>query len=125
LTDHGLDRMFWKGKGAFILGCTSPFKAIMIDRPGMENPEKTCRKSLTNLSQNVVLSAPRLREVRTHNVSGDRYWLHRYHTMTTTTTTPPIVRRPSKSNHSQHQSHRTGNTSGTWTAYPSAPPNCL
>ena len=35
LTDHGLDRMFWKGKGAFILGCTSPFKAIMIDRPGM------------------------------------------------------------------------------------------
>ena len=32
---HGLDRMFWKGKGAFILGCTSPFKAIMIDRPGM------------------------------------------------------------------------------------------
>ena len=35
LTDHGLDRMFWKGKGAFILGCTSPFKAIMIVRPGM------------------------------------------------------------------------------------------
>jgi hypothetical protein len=35
LTDHGLDRMFWKGKGTFILGCTSPFKAIMIDRPGM------------------------------------------------------------------------------------------
>ena len=35
LDDHGLDRMFWKGKGAFILGCTSPFKAIMIDRPGM------------------------------------------------------------------------------------------
>jgi hypothetical protein len=34
--DHGLDRMFWKGKGAFILGCTSPFKAIMIDRPGIE-----------------------------------------------------------------------------------------
>jgi hypothetical protein len=27
--------MFWKGKGAFTLGCTSPFKAIMIDRPGM------------------------------------------------------------------------------------------
>jgi hypothetical protein len=35
LTDHGLDRMIWKGKGAFILGCTSPFKAIMIDQPGM------------------------------------------------------------------------------------------
>jgi hypothetical protein len=35
LTDHGLDRMFWEGKGAFILGCTSSLKAIMIDQPGM------------------------------------------------------------------------------------------
>jgi hypothetical protein len=35
LTDHGLDRMFWKGRGAFILGCTFPLKAIMIDRSGM------------------------------------------------------------------------------------------
>jgi hypothetical protein len=37
--------MFWKGKGAFILGCTSPFKAIMIDRPGMgkvKNWRKSC-----------------------------------------------------------------------------------
>ena len=45
LTDHGLDRMFWKGKGAFILGCTSPLKAIMIDRPGMgkvKNWRKSC-----------------------------------------------------------------------------------
>ena len=45
LTGHGLDRMFWKGKGAFILGCTSPFKAIMIDRPGMgkvKNLRKSC-----------------------------------------------------------------------------------
>jgi hypothetical protein len=40
-----LDRMFWEGKGAFILGCTSPFKAIMIDRPGMgkvKNWRKSC-----------------------------------------------------------------------------------
>jgi hypothetical protein len=29
LTDQSLDRMFWKGKGAFILGCTSPLKAIV------------------------------------------------------------------------------------------------
>ena len=45
LTDQGLDRMFWKGRGAFILGCTSPLKAIMIDRPGMgkvENRRKSC-----------------------------------------------------------------------------------
>jgi hypothetical protein len=27
--------MFWKGRGDFILGCASPLKAIMIDRPGM------------------------------------------------------------------------------------------
>jgi hypothetical protein len=28
------------------------------------------------LSHNVVSSTPRLSEIRTHNVSGDRYWLH-------------------------------------------------
>ena len=44
LTDHCLDRMFWKGKGAFIIGSTSPFKAIMIDRPGM-GKVKNWRKS--------------------------------------------------------------------------------
>jgi hypothetical protein len=41
LTDHGLR----KGKGAFILGCTSPINAIMIDRPGMgkaTNWKKSC-----------------------------------------------------------------------------------
>jgi hypothetical protein len=31
----------------------------------------TCRKSLTTLSHNVVLSTPHL--IRTHNVSGDRF----------------------------------------------------
>ena len=31
----------------------------------------TCRKSLTNLSHNVVSSTPRLCGIRTHNLSGD------------------------------------------------------
>ena len=33
----------------------------------------TCRKSLTNLSHNIVSSTPPLRRVQTHNVSGDRH----------------------------------------------------
>jgi hypothetical protein len=33
----------------------------------------TCRKSLTNLSHNVVSSTPLLTGVRNHNVSGDRH----------------------------------------------------
>jgi hypothetical protein len=41
------------------------------------------------LLHNVVSSTPRLSWVRTHNVSGDMYWLHscisNYHTLTTTT----------------------------------------
>ena len=37
-----------------------------------------------SLSHNVVSSTPRLSGIPTYNVSGDRHWLHRYHTITTT-----------------------------------------
>jgi len=36
----------------------------------------TCRKSLTTLLHHVTSSKPRLSEVRTHKVNGDRHWLH-------------------------------------------------
>ena len=45
-----------------------------------EYPEKTTNLSQVTdkfLSHNVVSSTPGLSGIRTRNVSGDRYWLHR------------------------------------------------
>jgi hypothetical protein len=48
---------------------------LLVEETGVlgENHRLTCRKSLTNLSLNVVSNTPRLSWVRTHNVIGDRH----------------------------------------------------
>jgi hypothetical protein len=37
----------------------------------------TCRSHWQTLSHNVGSSTPRLRGIRTYNISGDRHWFHR------------------------------------------------
>ena len=49
--------------------------AVSFIRGGNWRKSLTCRESLTNLSHNVVHLA--LIEIRPHNISGDRLWVHR------------------------------------------------
>ena len=45
---------------------------LLVEETG-ENHRPVAIKSLTNLSHNVVSSRPRLRRIRTHDVSGDMH----------------------------------------------------
>jgi hypothetical protein len=59
------------------LYCIMPISFIDGGNQSTRRKPPTCRKTLTNFITYVVLSIPRLNRIRTHNVSGDRHWLHR------------------------------------------------
>ena len=76
------------GSGGIIIGlgselwCLKPLSTIFQSYCNGQfywwRKPQICRKSRwQTLSQNVVLTTPRLSGIRTHNVSGDRHWLHR------------------------------------------------
>jgi hypothetical protein len=68
------------------LWCLTPLSTIFkLYRGGQfswwrkpEYPEKSTVLSLTNISHNVASSTPCPNGIPTHNLSGDRHWLHRY-----------------------------------------------
>ena len=61
---HGLKYGLW---------CLTPLSTIYYLIRSTRKKSPTCRKSLTNLSNNVVSSTPHMSGNRTHNYSGDMH----------------------------------------------------
>jgi hypothetical protein len=78
----------YKNKVLFDLWCWTPFSTIFHLYHGgqfclwrkleyLGENHRPAASHWQTLSHNVVLSTPRLSRFQTHNVSGDRHWLHR------------------------------------------------
>jgi len=58
------------------LCCLKPLSTVKETGGPGEN-HRSDESHLQTLSHNVASSTPHLNRIRTHNVSGDRHWLHR------------------------------------------------